>query len=125
MHLRTVGEFNSHTHVACHRYEEIGRNPRPFVNYLCECGIDAQYTMPRTPHQNDIAEMRNHTLLDICSMLTNSSLSDYLWGEALRTTTYILNQVPSNSVPKTHFELWSGRKHKLHHFCVWGCKAEV
>ena len=59
------------------------------------------------------------------SMLANSSLPDYLWGEALGTTTYILNQVPSKYVSKTPFELWSGRKPNLHHFRVWGCKVEV
>ena len=52
------------------------------------------------------------------SMLANSSLPDYLWGEALGTTTYILNQVPSKYVSKTPFELWSGRKPNLHHFRV-------
>ena len=59
------------------------------------------------------------------SMLVNSSLPDYLWEKTLRTTTYILNQVPSKSVPKTPFELWSGRKPNLHHFRAWSCKAEV
>ena len=65
--------------------------------------------MPKTPR----------TLLGmVCSMLSNSSLPDYLWGEALRTTAYILNQVPSKSVPKTPFELWLGKKLNLHHFRV-------
>ena len=64
--------------------------------------------MPRTPQKNGIVERRNHTLLDVVrSMLENSSLSDYLWGEAVKMTTYILNQVPSKDVPKTPFELWS------------------
>ena len=48
-----------------------------------------------------------------------------MWGEALRTATFILNQVPSKSVPKTPYELWSGKKPSLHHFHVWGCKAEI
>ena len=34
------------------------------------------------------------------------STKDYLQGEALRTITYILNQVMSKYVPKTPFELW-------------------
>ncbi|RVW71352.1 Copia protein [Vitis vinifera] len=58
-------------------------------------------------------------------MLSNSSLLEFLWGEALRTTTYILNQVPSKFVPKTPYELWLRKKPSLHHFHVWGCKAEV
>ncbi|KAL6338147.1 hypothetical protein AAG906_012843 [Vitis piasezkii] len=69
---------------------------------------------------------RNRTLLDMVRcMLSNSSLLEFLWGEALRTTTYILNQVPSKSVPKTPYELWSGKKPGLNYFHVWGCKAEV
>ena len=79
-----------------------------------------------TPQQNDIIKRRNHTLLDMVrSMLENSSLPDSLWGEALRTTTYILNQVPSKYVSRTSFELWLGRMPNLHHFPVWGCKVEV
>ena len=58
-------------------------------------------------------------------MLSNSYLPEFLWGEALRTATYILNQVPSKSVPKTPYELWSLKKPSLHHLHVWGCKAEV
>ena len=90
------------------RYDETGWNSGPFTIYLCDCGIDVQYTMPRTPQKNGIVERRNHTLSDVVrSMLENSSLSDYLWGEAVKMTTYILNQVPSKDDPKTPFELWS------------------
>ena len=38
-------------------------------------------------------------------MLSNSSLPKFLWGEALRTAAYILNQVPSKSMLKTPYEL--------------------
>ena len=88
------------------RYDEMGHNLRPFSRYLQECGIDAQYTMLGTPQQNGIVERRNHMLLDMVRcMLVNSSLSEFLWGEALKTTTYILNQMPRKSVPKTPYEL--------------------
>ncbi|KAJ9696926.1 hypothetical protein PVL29_008922 [Vitis rotundifolia] len=108
------------------RHDETGRNPGPFTKFLLECGIDVRYTMPGTPQQNEVAERRNRTLLDMVRcMLSNSSLPEFLWGEALRTVAYILNQVPSKSVPKTPYELWSGKKPSLHHFHVWGCKAEV
>ena len=43
-------------------------------------------------------------------MLINSSLPKFLWGKALKTTAYTLNQVPSKSVPKTPYELWSQKK---------------
>ena len=61
------------------RYDETGRNPRPFARYLQDCVIDARYTMSRTPEQNGIAEMRNRTLLDMVRcMLIHSSLLDCL-----------------------------------------------
>ena len=38
---------------------------------------------------------------------------------------YILNVVPSKSVPKTPLEMWSSRKVSLRHFRIWGCPAHV
>jgi len=61
------------------RYDETRRNPRPFVRFLDECGIEAQYTMPSTPQQNGVAERRNRTLLEMVRcVLSHSSLSDFL-----------------------------------------------
>ena len=89
------------------RYDETGCNPRPFAKYLQECGIDAQYTISGTSEHNGIVERRNRTLLDLVRcMLVNSSVPEFLWREALKTVAYILNQVPSKSVPKTPYELW-------------------
>ena len=82
--------------------------------------------MPCTPQQNGIEESRNRTLLDIVRcMLVSSLLPEFLWGEALKTTTYILNKLPSKSVSKTPYELWSQKKPILRHFHVWGYKVEV
>ena len=36
---------------------------------------------------------------------------------------YLLNLVPSKSVPKTPIELWNGRKPSMRHLCIWGCPA--
>ncbi|KAL2491690.1 Uncharacterized protein Adt_27318 [Abeliophyllum distichum] len=38
---------------------------------------------------------------------------------------YVLNLVPSKSVPKTPLELWNGRKPNLRHIRIWGCPAHV
>ena len=43
----------------------------------------------------------------------------------MKIAAYILNRVPSKSVPKTPFELWCGHKPSLSHFRIWGCPAEV
>ncbi|RVW50232.1 Retrovirus-related Pol polyprotein from transposon TNT 1-94 [Vitis vinifera] len=98
----------------------------PFAKFLQEHGIVAQYTMPGSPDQNGVAERRNRTLLDMVkSMLSSSKLPKLLWTEALKTTVYILNRVPTKAVPKTPFELLKCWKPSLRHMRVWGCSSEV
>jgi hypothetical protein len=38
------------------RYDETRQNAGPFARFLQACGIEAQYTMPRTPEKNGVAE---------------------------------------------------------------------
>ena len=45
--------------------------------------------------------------------------------EDLKIVAYILNQVPSKSIPKIPYELWLQKKPSLCHFHVWGCKEKV
>ncbi|TQD70770.1 hypothetical protein C1H46_043696 [Malus baccata] len=81
------------------RYSEAGQCKGPFAFYLEQQGIVAQYTTPRTPQQNGVSERRNRTLIGMVrSMMTRSKLPRFLWGEALKTTTYILNRVPCKAV---------------------------
>ena len=47
------------------RYTESGQAPGPFMKFLQEHEIVTQYTMPGSPDQNGVAEMRNQTLLDM------------------------------------------------------------
>ncbi|KAH9679431.1 hypothetical protein KPL71_026128 [Citrus sinensis] len=84
---------------------------RDFKEYLVENEIISQLTAPGTPQQNGVAERRNRTLLDMKrSMFNYSSLPISFWGLALETAIYLLNLVPSKSVPKTPIELWSGTR---------------
>ena len=59
------------------------------------------------------------------SMISYSTLPISLWMEALKTAIYILNRVPSKSVPKTPYELWTGREPSLNHLRVWGYPVEA
>ncbi|KAL8512015.1 hypothetical protein ACS0TY_018465 [Phlomoides rotata] len=59
------------------------------------------------------------------SMMSYSDLPKSFWGYALETTAYIINLVPSKSVPKTPSELWTGRKPSLRHMRIWGCPTYV
>lgn len=81
--------------------------------------------MSGNPEQNGVAKRRNRTLKDMMtSLISRCSLPEFMWGDALKISLYILNKVPSNLVPKTPFELWTSRKHSLNHLRVWGCPVE-
>ena len=108
------------------KHGDAGQLKGPFAKYLEDSGIVAQFTMPRSPEQNGVAERHNRTLMEMVrSMISRTNLPGFLWGEALKTALYILNRVPTKAVPFTPFELWTGRKPSLNHLKVWGCPAEV
>ena len=47
------------------------------------------------------------------------------WGDALEVAVYILNRVPSKSVPSTPYEIWRGKKPNLKYLKIWGCPTYV
>ncbi|KAK8593591.1 hypothetical protein V6N12_045668 [Hibiscus sabdariffa] len=80
---------------------------------LKECGIVSQLTPPGTPQWNGVSEMRNRTLLDMVqSMMSHSDLPISFRGHALETAGFTLNRVPSKSVQKTPYEIWTGKHPK-------------
>jgi hypothetical protein len=108
------------------RHTPYGQVSEPFAKFLMEQGIVAQYSMPGEPQQNGVAERHNRTLMDMVrSMISYYMLPVSLWMEALKTAIYILNGVPSKSVPKTPYELWTGRVPSVNHLRVWGSPAEA
>ena len=46
-------------------------------------------------------------------------------GYVFEIAAYLLNRVPSKSVSKTPYEIWTGRKPSLHHIKIWGTPAYV
>ncbi|GKC38309.1 ty1-copia retrotransposon protein [Tanacetum coccineum] len=59
------------------------------------------------------------------AMLISSSLSQDMLGEAILTTTYLLNKIPRKDKEETPYELWMGRKPSYQYLRVWGCLAKV
>jgi transposase InsO family protein len=101
------------------RHATYGQIPGPFARFLQENGIVAQYSTPGEPKQNGVAERRNRTLMNMVrSMLSNSTLPVSLWMEVLKTTVHISNRVLSKSVPKTPYELCTGRKPSINYLHV-------
>jgi transposase InsO family protein len=72
------------------------QRPGPFAKFLEDNEIVPRYTMSGSSAMNGVAEKRNRTLIEMVqSMISHTSLSLNLWGEALKTTIHILNWIPT------------------------------
>ena len=101
------------------RLTEFAQHSSTFFLFLREYDIVVNYTMSRTSEQNGVAKRPNCTLINIeRSMMSNSTLPEFLWGEALKTIVHILNHVPTKAVPKTPYESWVGWKPTLNYLQV-------
>ena len=58
------------------------------------------------------------------SMMHYLDMPNSFWGDALETT-YILNLIPSKSVPITPIEMWNGCNFILRHVRIWGSPTQV
>ncbi|KAI3681514.1 hypothetical protein L6452_36313 [Arctium lappa] len=98
------------------------------LNTFCEeKGIERQYSAPRTPQQNGVAERRNRTLIEAArSLLADSKLPITFWAEAINTACYVQNRVlvvkPKN---KTPYELLNKRKPFIGFFKPFGCPCTI
>lgn len=97
---------------------------REFQSYCDKYDISHHLTAPYSPQQNGVVERPNRTLLEMTrSILKHMNVSNYLWGEAVRHATYLINRVGTRTLEeKTPFEALRNRKPKLSHLKVfWVC----
>ena len=79
-------------------------NGREYVNsdmhqFLTTKGIIHQTSCPNTPQQNGVAEGKNRTLLEMTrAIMLESRVPTYLWPEAVATTNYLTNHLPTKSL---------------------------
>nr|GFB00669.1 putative ribonuclease H-like domain-containing protein [Tanacetum cinerariifolium] len=81
-------------------------------------GIKREYSNPRTPQQNGVAERKNKTLIEVArTMLADSKLPTMFWTDAVRTACYVLNRVSVTSPHnKTPYALLTGNIPIVRHF---------
>jgi hypothetical protein len=95
-----------------------------FNDQLIQCVIVPKLTPSGTPHWNCVSEQRNRTLLDMVrSMKSQTNLPLSFWSYALQTAAFTLNSVPTKSVERTPYEIWSWKRPEFSFRKVWGCKA--
>nr|GEY85128.1 ribonuclease H-like domain-containing protein [Tanacetum cinerariifolium] len=90
-------------------------------------GIKREFSVPRTPQQNGIAERKNRTLTEAArTMLADLLLPIPFWSEAVNTACYAQNRVlvtkPHN---KTPYELLHGRTLSIGFMRPFGCPVTI
>nr|GEU29326.1 putative ribonuclease H-like domain-containing protein [Tanacetum cinerariifolium] len=94
------------------------------------CGskrIKREYSNPKTPQRNRVAERKNKTLIEAArTMLADSKLPTMFWTEAVRTACYFLNRVSVTSPHnKTPYALLTGNIPSVSHFKPFGCHVTI
>nr|GFB96883.1 ribonuclease H-like domain-containing protein [Tanacetum cinerariifolium] len=98
------------------------------LNQFCGLkGIKREFSVPRTPQQNGIAERKNRTLIEAArTLLADLLLHIPFWAEAVNTACYIQNRVlvtkPHN---KTPYELLHGRLPSIGFMRPFGCPVTI
>lgn len=70
-----------------------------FQRYLEAHGIIHQTTCSNTPQQNGVAKRKNRHLWEVVrALLIEAHMPLSYWGEALTSTAYLINQVPSSTI---------------------------
>nr|GEU38865.1 ribonuclease H-like domain-containing protein [Tanacetum cinerariifolium] len=99
------------------------------VNFrnINKLGIQRDYSNPRTPQQNGVAERKNQTLIEAArTMLANSYLPIIFWTEAVATACYVLNRVlVTKPHAKTPYELLTGNKPSISYLKPFGCHVTI
>ena len=79
------------------RADNGGEYRGQFDEYYRSKGIRLEYTVPKMPKWNGLAERMNQTIMErVRSMLAYAKLSKMFWAEALMTVTYVINISPSS-----------------------------
>ncbi|GKD99261.1 ribonuclease H-like domain-containing protein, partial [Tanacetum coccineum] len=85
---------NDHTCVACLKEKQHKASCKEMDEFYGQKGIKGEYSVARTPQQNEVAEKKNMTLVELAkTMLTDSLLPTIFWAEAVNIACYVLNRV--------------------------------
>nr|GEZ60597.1 ribonuclease H-like domain-containing protein [Tanacetum cinerariifolium] len=98
------------------------------MNQFCQMkGIKIEFSVARTPQQNEVVERKNRTLIEVArTMLSDLLLPTTFGAEAVNTACYIQNKVlvtkPHN---KTPYELLIGRSPNINFMKPFGCHVTI
>ena len=96
---------------------------REFQAFCDTHGIKRHMTAPYSPQQNGVVERRNRTLMEMTrSIMKAMKIPHYLWGEAVRHSTYLINRVATRTLKdQSPYECLKKKKPNVGHLRVFGC----
>ena len=124
--LKEVIEKEIGKKIGTFRTDRGGEFVSKEFNSFCDLsGIRLHLTAPYTPQQNGVVERRNRTMMEMArSILKHMHMPNYLWGEAIRHSTYLLNCVATRALKeKMPYEGFGGKKPSVDHLRVFRCIA--
>jgi hypothetical protein len=91
--------------------------------YCADEGVQRHYSALYSPHQNDIVEWHNQTVIGMArALLKQRGMLAVFRGDAVVTAVYILNRSPTKALNgRTSYEVWHGCKPTVSHLRVFGC----
>ena len=127
-HFKKVVEHETKTTIKTFRTDRGGEFvSHEFNRYCDENGISRHLTAPYSPQQNRVVERRNRTLLEMTrNILKHMSVPTWLWGEATRHATYLINRITIRSLTgETPYEALRNKKPNLENSGEPGCVCYV
>ena len=122
--FKTMVEGETRETIKTFRTDRGGEFTSTEFNAFCEAtGINRHLTAPYSPQQNGVVECRNRTLMEMTrSILKHINVPNYLWGEGVRHSTYLINRIATRVlVTQTPYEALKGKKPTVEHIRVFGC----
>lgn len=122
--LREVVEKETGEKIITFRTDRGGEFFSKEFNEYCElAGIKRHLTAPYTPQQNGVVERKNRTLMEMTrSMLKHMHMPNYMWGEAIRHATYLINRITTRALQDMNpYEVFRGKKPNITHLHIFGC----
>jgi transposase InsO family protein len=100
---------------------------KEFVSFCKDVGIKRELTTPYNPQQNDVAERKNRTIMEVVkTMIHNQNLPMCLWAEAAMTAIYVQNQLSHSALGfKTPEEMFTEKKPEVSHLKIFGCPVFI
>lgn len=120
--FKACAEKESGAYITSLRIDRGGKFTSNEFEEFCKAqGISRQLTTTYTPQQNEVAERKNKTIMNMVrSMLAEKQVPKMFWPKAIKWSVHILNRCPTVAVQnKTPEEAWSNVKPTVDYFRVF------